>query len=107
MADQQGATRLDLNDPEDVQYLVSTGLAWRSGPKTTQLILKSITDGTTQRNPSNEPPEVTAFLDKVTRPQPDEEPPLGDITAPVTEPVQPSIGEPIEPPVADGEPPLA
>lgn len=78
-------TRLDINDPKDVQYLVDTGLAWRSGPQTMQAIFRLIQNGDVTRRPSNETPPVTAYLDKV---------------APVAPVEQPTV-DMSEPPVAD------
>lgn len=60
-----GILRYDINDPEDAQVLVNTGLVWRGGPKTTQKVLLLITEGRVQRNPEKEPPNVRAYLDKV------------------------------------------
>lgn len=68
------ATRLDATDPKDVQLLVNSGLAWRSGPKTLQGILRLIQDGTVMRRPDKEPPEVRAYLDKVAPVAPVEQP---------------------------------
>lgn len=83
---QNGIARFDINDPEDVQRLVNTGLAWRSGPKSLQAIIRLIAGGQVQRRPDKEPPEVRTYLDKVAPEAPVEEP----------------IVEPVEPPVNDG-----
>ena len=63
--DQFSMIRLDIDDPKDVQYLVNTGYAWRSGPKTLQKIVLMIADEKVARNPAKEPPEITAFLDRL------------------------------------------
>lgn len=124
-----GVQRLDINDPKDVQYLVDTGLAWRSGPQSLQTIFRFITEGDVTRKPERETPEVRAYLDKLTagpQEEPDEEPvpqeapvpqdveqapelaqsPLGDIPAPVTEPTQ-GEGDMLAPEPPVEEPPLA
>lgn len=85
--------RLDANDPKDVQLLVDSGLAWRSGPKTLQGIFRLIADGKVKRNPAKETPEVKAYLDKVA--------PVADEAEATAEPVEPTSDEPVEPPVAD------
>ena len=73
--DDGGMFRLDIDNPRHVQYLVNTGYAWRSGPKTLQKIVLMIADGVVTRNPAKEPPEITAFLDRLLTDD-DEEPEL-------------------------------
>jgi hypothetical protein len=55
----------DVNDPADLQVLVNSGLIWKGGPKTVQKAIDAITDGTVQRAPDKEPPQVRQFLDMV------------------------------------------
>lgn len=60
-----GMARYDINDPEDLQVLIRTGLVWKSGPKTMQVVLRALQDGTVTRVPEKEPEHVTAYLDKL------------------------------------------
>ena len=76
-----GFARLDMSKPEDVQLLINTGQAWRSGPQTLQKVLRMVTSGDVTRVPAKETPEVAAFLNKVA-------------------PVEPVIVDEQEPPVA-------
>ncbi len=92
-----GTQRLDVNDPKDVQYLVDTGLAWRSGPQTMQVILRHIADGAVTRKPEREPPEVRSYLDKLAAPEEEPATPPDGSVQPVE---QPEV-LPVEPPVAD------
>ncbi len=85
--DSGGLTHLDLNDPKDVQYLVDTGYAWRSGPKSLQRIFRLIVTGAVKRAPTKETPEVTAYLDKFV-----------PLTGP--SPVEPTTEAPVAPPTA-------
>lgn len=57
-------TELDLTNPRHVQLLVDRGWAWKSGPKTTQDILKLIISGDVKRKPEKEPLNVKTYLDK-------------------------------------------
>lgn len=79
-----GVRRIDITNAEDVQYLLDTGLAWRSGPQTLQRIFAMLQDGKVARRPERETPQVKAYLDKV----------LG------AQPVEPADVTPAEPPVA-------
>lgn len=69
----------DLNDPEDLQVLIRTGLVWRGGPKAVQRALRAVQDGTATRYPEKETPEVSSYLDKlgVARPEPRNEAAVG------------------------------
>jgi hypothetical protein len=83
-----GLVRFDIDDPADLQVLIDRGLVWRSGPEDLQTVMRAIQEGTVQRAPDKEPPEVRAYLDKVA---PIEEPesellnPLADEQAPAEE----------------------
>jgi hypothetical protein len=79
-----GMVRFDINDPEDVQKLVDSGYAWRAGPKTTDRIIDMIERGLVTRRPEKEPPAITQYLD----------------AGKSEEQVEPTVGEPVEPPVA-------
>lgn len=67
-----GPARLNVNDPADAQKLVNTGLAWRSGPATLQVLFRLIQSGEVTRVPEKETPQVRAYLDKLTASQQDE-----------------------------------
>ena len=60
-----GLLRLDIHDPKDVQTLVDRGWAWRSGPKTLEIIFTHIADGRVTRVPDLETPQVRAYLDRL------------------------------------------
>lgn len=60
-----GLLRLDVHDPKDVQTLVDRGWAWRSGPKTLQIIFAHIVGGQVTRVPDLETPQVRAHLDRL------------------------------------------
>lgn len=88
--DSSGLTKLDLKDPKDVQYLVDTGYAWKSGPKVTAGILRMLISGDVKRNPAKEPPEVTNYLNKAAPlPGVDPESPVEDAAEPMEEPGAP------------------
>lgn len=77
--DDRRPVRLDINDPKDVQGLVNTGLAWRSGPATLRIIFDHIEAGRVTRNPAKETPEIASYFDGAGPVEPtiaDEEPPL-------------------------------
>lgn len=88
-----GVVRLDVNDPKDVQVLVNSGLAWRSGPKDLQTIMHFIVDGEVTRRPDKEPPDVRNYLDKVA-PTGEPESPAEDAGEPGEE--QPEVPQPEE-----------
>jgi hypothetical protein len=85
--------RLDTKNPEDVQMLVNTGLAWRSGPTTLQAILQLIETGAVQRVPERETPEVAAYLDEA-----------APLAPPKSQPLEPGD---VLPELPEEEPPLA
>lgn len=87
MPELQGdVARYDLNNPEDLAFLIERGLIWKGGPKSVQKALRAIQSGDVPRPTRNVPPEVDAFLTKLGVP-------------PATAPVEQS-GVPAEP--ADG-----
>lgn len=65
-----GVMRYDVHDPDDLAYLIKTGLIWRGGPKTQRLAVDALLRGDVER-PDNLPEQVAAFLDS-------RQPALGD-----------------------------
>lgn len=57
-----GVMRYDVHDPEDLAYLIRTGLIWRGGPKTQRLAIDALLSGAVPR-PGNLPEQIAAFLD--------------------------------------------
>jgi hypothetical protein len=62
---EDGMARYDINDPEDLQVLIRTGVVWKSGPKTMQTVLRALQDGTVERVPEKEPANVKSYLDRI------------------------------------------
>lgn len=79
-----GMARYNLDDPEDMQVLIRTGLIWKGGPKAVQKALRALQDGTCDRVPVKETPEVNAYLTKLGVPEPSE--PNEDAVGPGAEP---------------------
>jgi hypothetical protein len=57
-----GLMHYDVHDPEDLAYLIQTGMIWRGGRKTQRLAIDALLSGAVPR-PRNLPERIAAFLE--------------------------------------------
>lgn len=57
-----GVMRYDVYDPDDLAYLIKTGLIWRGGPKIQRLAVDALLRGDVPR-PDHLPAQVVAYLE--------------------------------------------
>lgn len=53
----------DINKPEDLAVLISSGLIWKGGPKAVSKALNALRSGAVPR-PANLPADIVAWLDR-------------------------------------------
>lgn len=93
-----GIKHYDVRNPEDLQYLIETGVIWKGGPKAIAAALQAIRTGAVAR-PANLPAWAAAALDGAASPATAPVAPGTDLSTPGD--------QPDSTPPADGELPSA